>query len=93
MFVDLASVRVSGAISLPRARVLWKDGLLRMFTKEGIVWEAPARAPKAVPSRWYKLWHVDTDRGEIVLRNRCSTCGGWRSVTKVPAETLWERML
>lgn len=88
--VDLPSVSVKGAIVFARARVLWKDGLLRMFTKEGKVWESISERPTVTLSYWSRQWKAETMRGDILMKTKCSTCGGWRKVTRLSADELWD---
>lgn len=87
--IDLPAVRLSGAIEIARARVLWFAGILRAFTKDGLVFETISDKP--VPQRaWLsRQWTVRTIRGDITIKARCPTCGGWRKVTKPTAEELW----
>lgn len=87
--IDFPSVSLSGAISISHARVLFKDGILRAFTKKGLVWEVGATEIAPSPKGWPVRWFATTLRGALVMKPKCETCCGWRKVTSVPAETLW----
>lgn len=88
--IDFPSVSLSGAIEIARARVLWHEGTLRAYTKNGLVFETLANAPVEEQTRWQKRFVVQSSRGMIVMKPKCSTCGGWKQVTRKAAFALWE---
>jgi len=86
--LDLPSVKVTGAINIARARALYQDGSLRLYNQMGRIRTIVCTEP--VPKKgWRSTWSAMTDIGAIVLKSRCSSCGGWRVVTDIPAEELW----
>lgn len=87
--IDFKSMRLSGAVSIGRARVLWHEGELRAYTKDGLVFQATSTAPIVQEKRWRPCYIAQTQKGDVLLKTKCSTCGGWGQVTRVPAETLW----
>ena len=87
---NFASVSVRGAFNFARARVLWKDGLLRVFGKDGPVLDILAEKP--VKKKGHLLtWSVQTVKGEITLHSKCITCGGreWWRVVFMSSDELW----
>jgi len=86
--IDLPSVKVSGAVSVARARVLWQDGMLRVYTKKGRVEELRSTEPKRMHGMWPR-WAAETNRGQVVFSSRCPSCGGWTAVTRINREELW----
>lgn len=88
--IDLPSVRMSGAFNHARARVLWRKGIMRAFDKKGFVFELGASEPQRTKG-WLRTWVVRTFHGDIKLKAKCSTCGGWSKITRIPAEELWEQ--
>jgi hypothetical protein len=86
------SVSIKGAFSAARARVLWYDGVLKVFDVAGQVLETVANEPQRKP-RHVRVWDVKTARGDIVMRGKCMTCGGkkWLRVMAIPADELWSR--
>lgn len=87
--IDFKAMRLSGAISISRARVLWHEGLMRAYTKEGLVWVAESKAPILHERRWRPHYVAQTVSGDVILKTKCITCGGWGRVAKIPAEQLW----
>ena len=88
--MDFKSVSVKGAFNYARARVLWRGGLLRVYTLSGphleIMSEQPVKRPKFLGA-----WDIKTQVGDITLRTKCVTCGGrkwWRVVSK-SFDELW----
>ena len=88
--IDHKAVSISGVKNIARARVLWKDGVLKAYTKNGLVWGVKSEAPTVRKGGWTRHWEANTESGEILMRQRCMTCHGWRKVTKIKAEQLWE---
>ena len=92
---DIKSASVSGVYNLARARVLWKGGLLRLFTPDGLVLQIRTTTPqrrKGFLSSWsVALFPLGESAGEVVLRSKCITCGGpkWWRVTMESANDLW----
>ncbi len=89
--LNFRSVSVRGAFNFSRARVLWYDGLLRVYGLDGLVLEEVSNEPQA--KRGYlKSWVVKTSRGIVTLRNKCMACGGmkWRRVYNLSNIELWD---
>jgi hypothetical protein len=87
---DFSSVSIKGAFNYGRARVLWNNGLLRVYTVDGLRLEILARRPVKRP-RHLRTWDIDTGKGDIVLRGKCITCGGrpWWRIAFMPVNELW----
>lgn len=89
--IDLKSVAVSGCIRFSRARALFHEGKVKMYTKEGLAWEADSQTP-IVDSSGFRLsrrWIAQTACGTLLLKSKCPTCGGWRRVTRMDPKILW----
>ena len=88
--INFASVSIRGAFNFARARVIWHDGLLRVFGKTGPMLDIIADEPRKKPGHVW-TWDVHTAKGDIVLRNKCITCGGreWWRVVLAPTDELW----
>lgn len=84
--IDLKAVRVSGAVNIAKARVLWKDGTMKVFGKQGMIMVTKATEPQRAKG-WLRSWIVDTDRGTLKLSAKCQC--GWRDVARIPANELW----
>lgn len=87
--IDLKAVKASGAFEIGRARALWEDGTLKLYTKRGMVRQYQASEPVR-KTGWRRTWTVVTPQGVIELAGTCMLCGGWRQVTRIPARLLWE---
>ncbi len=88
--MDFKSVSVKGAFNYARARVLWRGGLLRVYTVEGLQVDVMSERPVRRP-RFLGTWDVKAYSGNITLRAKCVTCGGrkwWRVVSK-SFDELW----
>ncbi len=87
---NFRSVSIRGAFNISRARVLWHDGLLRVYGVDGLVIEEVSNEPQ-VKKGYLKSWVAETSRGTITIRNKCITCGGrkWWRVLHKPANELW----
>jgi hypothetical protein len=90
--LNFSSVSIKGAFDYARARVLWHDGLLRVYTVGGLALEIAALRP-VKRSRHLRTWDVDTGKGDIVIRWKCITCGGrkWWHLIATPSDELWSR--
>lgn len=89
---NFTTVTVKGSFNFARARVIWRDGVLRVFTLEGLALDLPASAPKKRPG-YVHTYDVDLGgKGTITLRGKCVTCGGrkWWKIAYRPANLLWE---
>jgi hypothetical protein len=88
--VNFSSVSIKGAFNYARARVLWHDGLLRVFTLDGLSLEIVALRP-VKRHRYIMTWDVDTGKGDIVMRLKCVTCAGrkWWRLVAMPSDELW----
>ncbi len=91
MITNFKSVAVRGAFNCSRARVLWYDGLLRIFDVNGLVLETKAEKPQKKP-RFLRTWNVKTAKGDLTMTGKCMTCGGkqWRRVTFMSSQELWD---
>lgn len=87
---DLRSARASGAYEAARVRALWHKGVLKLFDGSGLVLTARAMEPQPLPGR-RSAWRTTTERGELVLRGRCMTCGGlrWLRLMRKSGDELW----
>jgi hypothetical protein len=93
--IDFATVSLQGEPGIPafnsaRARVIWNDGLLRVFTVTGLVLELKTSEPVRLKGL-LRSWLVESDVGSIVMRAKCMTCGGppWWRLLRIPMEELW----
>lgn len=89
--IDFKSVSIRGAFNYGRARVLWRDGLLRVFTLEGLQFQMEAARPRRMTGYLWR-WDVDTAAGPVTLRPKCITCGGvkWARMVAQSFAELWE---
>lgn len=88
--INFSSVSISGVFNYGRSRVLWKDGLLRVYTVDGLRLEITAEKP-ILRSGYLNSWTVKTGKGDIVLRKKCLTCGGrrWWQLMYKSIDELW----
>ena len=89
--VNFRSVSMRGAFNFGRARVLWQNGLMRVFNADGFVIQLKAEEPKRRPGH-ILVWDSKTESGGIVLKNKCMTCGGrkWLRTYRASSNKLWE---
>ena len=94
MTFDLKSASMHGAFNIGRARVLWRGGLLRVFTVNGLCLEISSEQPIRRPG-YMKSWSVKTDKGNIILKTKCMACGGrrWWRIVYMPFDNLWRMPL
>lgn len=87
--IDLPTVRVSGVRELARARVLWRNGELRVFNKDGrVAHMIKATEPVQEQKGWLtKRWRSSTPLGDLVFISVCRC--GFRKIANIPAEELW----
>jgi len=90
MTFDLKSASMHGQWRHARVRVLWRDGLLRVFGLVGLLLELKTKEPVRMKG-FLNSWLVDSDIGQIILKSRCMTCGGpkWWRLMRIPADDLW----
>jgi hypothetical protein len=88
--IDFLSMSLVGVSNHSRVRVLWKHGLLRAFSVDGLVLELKTMKPTRLKG-FLSRWQVDNDLGSLTMARRCITCGGpgWWKVLRVPSEELW----
>ena len=92
--MNFTSVSIKGTFNFGRARVLWRDGMMRIYTIDGLVSEYMADQPTK-RDRYLHTWDVNLgkngDAGSITLRMKCITCGGrkWWRIAYMPLEQLW----
>ncbi len=88
--INFNSVSIRGVFNYARARVIWNDGLLRVFGKDGPMLDIMADKPRKKPGH-ILTWVVKTAKGDITLRNKCITCGGrrWWRIVNVSNDELW----
>lgn len=88
--IDLKSVSVRGAFNYGRARVLWKDGMLKVFGVDGVLLEIMSEKP--VRKKGHLMaWDAKTGKGSITLRGKCMTCGSrkWWPIYYKSKHELW----
>ena len=88
--INYPSVSIKGAFNYSRARVLWKDGLLKVFGLDGPVLEVVSDRP--VKKRGYLMaWDISTGKGKVIMRGKCITCGGkkWWRIIYMSRFDLW----
>lgn len=74
---------------LGKVRVLWRDGALRCFNAIGCVLDIQSEKPKRKP--WHiRKWVANTEHGEIIIKEKCWTCGGWHKIAGIDAGSLWQ---
>lgn len=88
MIWDCKAASVTGAHRFGKVRVLWQDGCLRCFNAIGRVLDIKSEKPRRKPMR-IRTWVASTEHGEITIKEKCFTCGGWWKVANVQAEKLW----
>ena len=86
---DWLAVQLSGAVSLPKARVLYKEGTFKIFDKRGHVATLHGGNPTRVKG-WRRTWETYTNRGRLTMNGRCIACGGWVKVAVQNGEQLWQ---
>ncbi len=88
--INFSSVSINGIFNYARARVLWRDGVLRIFTVPGLHLEIASRQP-VKRSGFLRTWDVKTDKGNIVMKGKCITCGGsgWLRLVAKSSDALW----
>ena len=89
--LNFRSVSIRGIFNFSRARVLWQDGVIRVFNADGFVMQAMAEEPKRRPGH-IKVWDSKTTDGSIALKGKCMTCGGrkWLRTYRASSDKLWE---
>ena len=90
LMIDLKSVSISGVFNFARARVLWNDGMLKVFGLDGSLLEIMSEQP--VRKKGYLMaWGAKTGKGDIIMRNKCMTCGGrkWWRIIYMRKNELW----
>jgi hypothetical protein len=88
--IDLRTVSISGAFNYSRARVLWKDGMLKVFGVDGMMLELISEKPVRNRGR-LNSWRIKTGKGDIMTRGKCMTCGGrkWWRIIYMAKNELW----
>jgi len=89
--LNFLSVSISGAFNFGRARVLWHEGIMKVFNADGFVIQKKADKPKRL-SGHIRMWQSETEDGSIILKGKCMTCGGskWWKVYRASSDELWE---
>lgn len=92
MTFDLKSAGMQGPYNFGRVRVLWRDGLLKAFNRQGVVLEVISTQPKRLKG-YLRAWQSETDGGTIVLKAKCMTCGGrsWWRIMRLSEDELWSK--
>ena len=90
MTFDLKSVGMRGVFNFSRVRVLWYDGVLKVYTVDGLHLELITELPIRRPG-YMRSWSVKTNKGDIILRAKCMACGGrqWWRIMYMPFDRLW----
>jgi len=70
--LDLSPVTVSGPITAARARVIYHDGTLAVFTAPDQVQTFPTEQPTRLRGA---RWSVTTEAGDLAIQKTCG-CGG-----------------
>jgi hypothetical protein len=88
--IDRRHVSIRGSFSYARARVLWENGILRIYGPGGIMLEVQSQIPVKKVG-YLRAWDIATAKGTIVARGKCMTCGGrkWWKITSMPKDKLW----
>lgn len=88
--IDLKTVSIRGTFNYGRARVLWKDGLLKVFGVNGLMLEIMSERPIR-KARHMMTWDAKTRKGTVTMRGKCMTCGGrkWWRIVYMAKEELW----
>jgi hypothetical protein len=86
---DWLAVQLQGAVNSPKARVLFKDGTFKVFTKAGHVATLYGGEPKKMPG-WRRAWATETNRGYLEMHGKCIACGGWASIAMKRGRELWD---
>ena len=85
---DWLAVQLTGAVRLPKARVLYKDGIIKVFDKSGHVATLTGADP-VKRKGWRRSWQTMTDQGLLFMEGKCIACGGWARVAAQSKEVLW----
>jgi hypothetical protein len=90
MMDNFTTVKISGAVTVGRARALWESGILKVFGPDGLLYELISERPKKRPGHIW-VWDARTGIGDITMRQKCITCGGrkWYRVAFMPDQKLW----
>jgi len=90
--IDLSSVSMHGVANHARVRVLWRDGLLRAFSVDGLVLELKTKEPRRIKGHLWR-WQADNDIGPLTMKGKCIACGGskWWRVLRIPSKELWRK--
>jgi len=90
MTFDLRSATMQGVYNCGRVRALWHGGILKIFTVDGLLFELKTEKPIRRPY-YAKSWIIKTEKGDIILKGKCITCGGrkWWRIGYVPFDKLW----
>jgi len=88
--INFRSVSIKGAFNHARARVIWNNGVLKVFTINGMILSIGAQRPQ-VKRGFIRTWDVETAKGNITMRAKCMTCGGrkWWPVYYASDTDLW----
>ena len=88
--INFRSVSIKGAFNFGRARVLWKDGLLKVFNADGLALRVRSKIPMRKEGH-IRAWHAETASGNVTMRSKCMTCGGkkWWRVYRASDNELW----
>ena len=90
--INYRSVSIKGAFNVGRARALWHNGVLKVFDMTGFVLAIAAEKP-ARNKGLLRAWDVKTEKGDIIMRGKCMTCGGkqWWRIMYIPEGELWRQ--
>lgn len=76
MTFDVRSAKITGAIQSGRARVIWLNGELQAFNRDGRLFSIPSEKPTRRP-RYIRAWDANTEQGIVHIDETCWTCNGW----------------
>lgn len=90
--INFLSVTIKGAFNFSRARVIWHDGILKVFDHKGVVLSTPSDEPVR-NTGYLRSWDVKTSKGAIIMRGKCMTCGGkkWWQLMRIKDVDLWSQ--
>lgn len=87
MTFDIRSAKVRGAQSSGRARIIWLEGRLIGFNKEGKIFDVEAEKPLRRPG-YIRAWDSVTQAGVVHIDETCWTCNGWLVIAMKSIEEL-----
>lgn len=87
MIFDVKSAKVNGAESAGRARVVYLDGKLMGFNRDGKMFEVESEKPTRRKG-YIRAWEANTAKGVVTIDETCWTCNGWLPMAMKSIEDL-----